>query len=68
MDSYKRPTPNLKIDISVPIMTNTKKINIGDVLQYYDAEKRDSHQKDVKDSEARPGKRLKTNSAQYLIA
>ena len=61
LDSHKWPTPNLKIDISVPIMTNTKKINIGDVLQYYDAEKIDSQQKDVKESEARPAKKLKKN-------
>ena len=33
-------------------MTNTKKINIGDVLQYYEAEKRDPQQNVVKESEA----------------
>ena len=52
LDSHKRPTPKLDIDIGVPIMTNTKKINIGDVLQYYE-ERKDPQQNDVKESSSK---------------
>ena len=57
LDSHKWPTPNLKIDICVPIMTNTKKINIGDVLKYYEAEKRDPQQNVVKERDAKRHKK-----------